>query len=179
MYELGLANLFIVKNATAIPQERITDTRLNSERCGIVACVLGDTDTTAYFTQLQAAVAAFTQQQAAAFTAWFSSLQSTLTENTAGNLMTLINRYRAGRTTVTLPAAGWQAVTGGYAQTASVSSVPENCVLLAAPVEASREAYLAADVHVSAASAGSVSFLSANLPTAALTVNLAVWGVES
>lgn len=52
VYELGLANLFIAKNSTAISQQRITDTRLDTERCGVVAQTVGDIDTSAFFTQL-------------------------------------------------------------------------------------------------------------------------------
>lgn len=52
VYEVGLANLFIAKASASIPQYRITDTRLNSERCGVVASIVGDTDTSAYYAQL-------------------------------------------------------------------------------------------------------------------------------
>ena len=56
-WELGLANLFIAKNTQTISQQRITDTRLDKDRCGVVAQTIGDLDTAPYFAQLAAAIA--------------------------------------------------------------------------------------------------------------------------
>lgn len=57
-WELGLANLFIAKNTQTISQQRITDTRLDPDRCGLVAAPMGSLDTAPYFSQLTAAIAA-------------------------------------------------------------------------------------------------------------------------
>ena len=58
-WELGLANLFVAKNVSTISQQRITDTRLDTARCGQVgAPVQPPFDTEAYFTQLEAAIRA-------------------------------------------------------------------------------------------------------------------------
>ena len=59
IYELRLANVFIAKNTTAISAERITDTRFNTEDCGIVTCNPDKVDTTAIFQQYQAALNKF------------------------------------------------------------------------------------------------------------------------
>ncbi len=56
IYELCLANVFISKNTTHISGEKITDTRLNSEVCGIVTSNPNPVDTTAIFNQYQAAL---------------------------------------------------------------------------------------------------------------------------
>ncbi len=56
VWELGLANLFIAKNVGTISQQRITDTRLDDTRCGLVAQTIGDLDTEPYYTQLQAII---------------------------------------------------------------------------------------------------------------------------
>ncbi|MCM1190751.1 MAG: hypothetical protein NC541_15860, partial [bacterium] len=56
IYELRLANVFIAKNTTAISTERITDTRLNQEDCGIVTSNPNPVDTTTIFTQYQSAL---------------------------------------------------------------------------------------------------------------------------
>lgn len=58
IWEIGLANIFVAKNTATISQQRITDTRLDPSRCGIVAQTIGDLDTSAYFAQLAAAIAA-------------------------------------------------------------------------------------------------------------------------
>ena len=47
VYEIGLANVRIEANSTAISQQNIVDTRLDDKRCGIVAAVLTDVDTSA------------------------------------------------------------------------------------------------------------------------------------
>lgn len=56
VYELRLANIFIAQNTATISAERITDTRLNSEDCGIVTSNPNPVDTTAIFNQYQAAL---------------------------------------------------------------------------------------------------------------------------
>lgn len=201
LWELGLANLFIAKGTTAIPQHRITDTRLDSERCGVVASIIGDTDTGAYYAQVQADLAGFraveqaafaawsgttkTAMEAwiateqAAFAAWFATVQSTLGSDVAGNLLNLINKYKARNATVTLAVADWVAGEGVYTQTKAVSIVPASCALHAAPAWATREAYNDVECGVSAAGAGSVTFTAMAVPTGAVTVNLSVSEVDA
>lgn len=59
IWELGLANLFVAKNVATISQQRITDTRLDTSRCGKVgAPVQPPFDTEAFFSQLEAAIQA-------------------------------------------------------------------------------------------------------------------------
>ncbi|MCE5343869.1 MAG: hypothetical protein LLF96_09875 [Eubacteriales bacterium] len=174
VYELGLANLMIAKNTTAVSQERITDTRLDSARCGVVACVLGDTDMTAFYAQIAAELAGFKAGREADFNAWFTGVQGILGEDEAGNLLNLINRYRAKVAAVSLPVSGWVASGAVYSQTLAVSIVPANCTLHAGPAEECREEYNAMDVHVFSASAGSVTFRASGLPAATLTANLSV-----
>lgn len=55
-WELGLANLRIAKNASAISQQYITDTRLDTSRCGMVAQTIGTLDTEPYYAQLAAMI---------------------------------------------------------------------------------------------------------------------------
>lgn len=55
IYELGLCDVFIPKYTEAIDQERITDTRLETDRCGVVV-PFAEIDTTTFYLQLQAAV---------------------------------------------------------------------------------------------------------------------------
>lgn len=58
IYELGIANVYVPKLTSNITQERITDTRFNTERCGI-APVLGEIDTQGLYEQYQASLDAF------------------------------------------------------------------------------------------------------------------------
>ena len=52
IYELGLADIFVAQGAYEIKEANITDTRLNTESCGIVNSIL-QADTTAIFNQYQ------------------------------------------------------------------------------------------------------------------------------
>lgn len=56
IYELGIADVFIAKNTTSITQQRITDTRMNDELCGIVVQAVEGIDTTTLFEQLQSQI---------------------------------------------------------------------------------------------------------------------------
>lgn len=55
VWELGIADIFVAKNTPDITQERITDTRMEDARCGIMTPLL-NVNTTQFFEQLQAAV---------------------------------------------------------------------------------------------------------------------------
>lgn len=55
VWEIGLCDIFIPKSSAAIAADRITDTRLETERCGAVTPLL-NVDTTTFFDQIQAAV---------------------------------------------------------------------------------------------------------------------------
>lgn len=57
-WEIGLANLFIARNTATISQQRITDTRLDTTRCGLVAQTVGELDTAPYFAQLMSQIEA-------------------------------------------------------------------------------------------------------------------------
>lgn len=57
IWELGLADITVAANSSTITQSSITDTRLDTERCGVVAQTIGSLDTAPYFAQLAAAIA--------------------------------------------------------------------------------------------------------------------------
>lgn len=55
VWELGLADVYIPKGATSINSSRVTDTRLETSRCGIVT-PFTTIDTTTFFNQIQIAI---------------------------------------------------------------------------------------------------------------------------
>ena len=87
--ELCVATIYVAAGATSIAQSVITDTRLNTTVCGI-ATMIGDLDTTTLYAQIEAALATFQSTQEAGFEAWFENVQETLSGDTAGNLLNLI-----------------------------------------------------------------------------------------
>lgn len=101
IYEIGLADVFITKRVATITNDKITDTRYESERCGIVSSV-SQWDTTTIYNQVQADLAEFksgeesdfetwSTQQMTAFTAWFETIQDILDENVAAHLQNEID----------------------------------------------------------------------------------------
>lgn len=145
IWELGLANLFISKNTTSIPQERITDTRLDTSRCGQVMTPLQTPDWAPYFAQLQAVIAAQAdagssqmEEWQAAFEAWFEHMKDQLSEDAAGHLQVQVDDAAAAaqaatsRTyTAVLPVSGWAgSASAGYTQTVSCEGMTADVVTL-------------------------------------------------
>ena len=116
VYEIALAEIHVAAGASAITQAVITDTRLDSSRCGVVASIIGDTDTSTYYAQIAADLAAFKAGREADFDAWFAGIVDILDTSTAGNLL---NRIQALETHVTVnsdaaPVLGTLAHNGEY-----------------------------------------------------------------
>ena len=118
IYEIGLADILIGANVIEVTQENITDLRLNTEFCGIVANQLQHVDTTTLFNQYQDWLKRVTkegeldlqtlkQNFANSFNTWFSELQYVLDGDVAGNLFNLIQKNIPRRKNITLLSTGW------------------------------------------------------------------------
>lgn len=81
VWELGLADIYL---PPAWTQEKgtVTDTRLDPNRCGIISSV-SEFDTTAFYTQMQDALAGYEIE----FSDWFNNIKGVLSSDVAGNLM--------------------------------------------------------------------------------------------
>lgn len=122
VYEMALAEVYVGAGVTEITQAKITDTRLDSSRCGVVASIIGDTDTSTYYAQIAADLAEFRAGREADFDAWYNTIVAVLDEATAGHLLNII-RYQSPITlTAVLPAAGWSAGPP-YSQSVSVEGL--------------------------------------------------------
>lgn len=95
VYELALADIYVGAGVTAITQSKITDQRLNTSLCGVVAAVVQQIDTAAFNAQLQAWFAEYQSLSAADFNAWFNGLQNVLDDNAATNLLNITNALDA------------------------------------------------------------------------------------
>ncbi len=102
IYEIGLADVRVNANVIEITQENITDLRLNTQLCGIVANQLQHVDTTTLFNQYQDWLKRVTGQAEINisnmktefennFNNWFQTVQTVLDGDVAGNLLNLIN----------------------------------------------------------------------------------------
>lgn len=85
IWELGLADIFVSKGSGAISKARITDTRYDTERCGIISSV-SQFDTATIYQQVQVDLAEFKEKEQADFLMWYEQMRSQLTEDAAGNL---------------------------------------------------------------------------------------------
>lgn len=94
-YDLKIAEVSIPAGTTVITNALITDTRLDKSVCGIVTSVIDQVDTTTFYNQIVADLAQFKSTQQADFEAWFESIKDILDDNTAGNLLNLINEHTA------------------------------------------------------------------------------------
>ena len=91
VYDLVIAEIYVGKGVTSIAAENITDTRLNSEVCGIVTQTVKTIDTTTLYNQLTAAFDAFMTSNETEFDAWFNNIKSQLEGDIAGNLQKQID----------------------------------------------------------------------------------------
>ena len=87
IWEIGLADLFIAKNSTIVSNQRITDTRYETERCGILSSI-SQFDTTTLYRQIQADLTSFKAEEQAEFLAWFGFIQNQFAEDTETALET-------------------------------------------------------------------------------------------
>lgn len=93
IYEIGLADIFVTKAVATITNEKITDTRMESARCGIVSSV-SEWDTTTIYQQIQGELAKFKSDEEVAFANWFDYMKDQLTEDAAGRLQTEVDDVR-------------------------------------------------------------------------------------
>lgn len=110
IYELSLAEVFIAKGTTSISQQRITDTRMNKDVCGVVINTLESIDPTTLFIQLQDQV-----------NRNIELIQSALDKTTAGLLQSQIdNRLIKKELTVNFLSNAWVVSASGKSFTQRV-----------------------------------------------------------
>ena len=97
IYELGIADILIDNGVISIIQSKITDTRLNTDLCGIVTQTVNEIDTNELYNKLQAYidergqdvalwVDTATTQWGIEFNTWFDTIKGILSGDIAGNL---------------------------------------------------------------------------------------------
>jgi hypothetical protein len=102
-YAIQLANIYTAPGSTRIVQSDITDTRLDTERCGAVSSI-SQFDTTNLYNQIQSDLASFKSTEQAEFQEWFENLQTVLDSNVAAHLQNEIdglNSSKANKSDIT------------------------------------------------------------------------------
>ena len=97
--ELKVAEVYVKAGTIKITQADITDTRLDKNVCGLVSQMVQSVDTSTLYRQIQSDLEKFNTEEKARFLQWFDGIKIILDENTAGNLLNLINS-KADKTTV-------------------------------------------------------------------------------
>lgn len=146
IYEIGLADIRVNANIIEIKQENITDLRLNTELCGIVAVPLQHVDTTTLFNQYQDWLENATEQGEedlqtsleqfeTEFNNWFATIQDTLDEDTAGALLNLINTKADKKKTynVTIDTT-WTGTEAPYTKTITVQGISSTDIVNMYPI---------------------------------------------
>ena len=90
IWDIVLADVRIRKNSSNVTQAQITDRRLDSELCGIVAGTIKEVDTTTLYNQIQSDLSQFKENEQAEFLEWFEKIKGQLGEDAAGNLQNQI-----------------------------------------------------------------------------------------
>lgn len=90
VYELGIADIYVAKNTGSVVQQRITDTRLENARCGVVM-PFASIDTTTFYAQIQAAIDEQIGELQAQTDRAVELAQSAIDGTTAGNLQNQID----------------------------------------------------------------------------------------
>lgn len=85
IYEIGLADVFITRGVATITDEKITDTRYDSSRCGVVSSI-SEFDTTSIYNQIQSDLASFKSNEETDFIEWVDTIKDILDSETAGHL---------------------------------------------------------------------------------------------
>lgn len=90
-HQLVIAQILVSAGVTTITQADITDTRADSELCGIVACAVEKYDFGQWSAQFRAEIAQFKGENLEAFTTWFNNIKGQLSTDAAGHLQNEID----------------------------------------------------------------------------------------
>lgn len=108
IYELGLADIFISKNSSVLSDSKITDTRYEADRCGVISSI-SEFDTETLNAQMnqwaleeREKILAWENEQQTDFTEWVEYLKTVLDESTAGHLQAEIDDLKKPATNETL-----------------------------------------------------------------------------
>ena len=94
IYQIVLAQIYIAAGATSITQTAITDTRSNTDLCGIVTGTVKEMDYSQFAAQFNAYYSEFKTSNKSDFDTWFNAMKNQLTTDAAGNLQTEIDTLK-------------------------------------------------------------------------------------
>lgn len=90
IWEICLALVYVPAHSSSVLDGNITDTRLDTEKCGYISSI-SEFDTTTLYKQIQSDLAYFREEEQARLMAWFNTFIDELTQDQAINLQNQIN----------------------------------------------------------------------------------------
>lgn len=113
VYEICLANVLVNKNATAITQSNITDTRANNGVCGWITGLIEQVDTTTLFNQYEDAQNTFINEKTTEYNNWEATQQNNFDSwfNDVQNNVKATSLYREYQAVYTTSKANEQVIT--------------------------------------------------------------------
>ena len=160
--EYCLAYVYIKAGATAITAADIEDTRANESLCGWVTGLIEQLSSKTLFEQFKAI-----------FDEWFNSLQDLINTDTETMLVAAL----PVSITVTLPASGWVAGSGGYTCEATVIGMTATKTVMVQPTTDSVTKYSAAEIRCTAQGVNKLTFSAVTAPTEEVKVSVVHMGV--
>ena len=159
--EYCLAYVYIKAGATAITAADIEDTRANESLCGWVTGLIEQLSSKTLFEQFKAI-----------FDEWFNGLQNLINADTETMLVAAL----PVSITVTLPASGWVAGTGGYTCEATVIGMTATKTVMVQPTTDSVTKYSAAEIRCTAQGVNKLTFSAVTAPTEEVKVSVVHMG---
>lgn len=159
--EYALAEVYVAKQAKAVTQANITDTRPDTTRCGWATGLIQQVDTSTLFAQWQAAYKEQFDENTDAFNTWWASVRTILqNDESAAAQILLLEQDKADRvqSIAELPASGWTLTDGYYYQTYYDPNIEINDVVIVAAAPGSIDTWARWGVVCTAQAAGSLTF---------------------
>lgn len=124
-WDLCVAQIMVGHGVTSITQSAITDTRMDTDLCGIVHAAVDQIDTKTLYLQIQTDLAEFKGVSQTEFDEWFESIKDKLSGDVAASLQLQIeeiNSRLSGSYKATFLLDDWQEANGKYSQTVAVQA---------------------------------------------------------
>lgn len=161
--EYALAEIYVPKQATAITQSNITDTRPDTDRCGWTTGLINQVDTSTLFLQWQAAYEEQYEVFQNEFSTWWAEIRNILADDeSAAAQILLLQQEKADKKALTasLLSIWWSKSGSYYYQTFSDESIGANDIIIVSPIPGHTDIWGENGVVCTEQADGSLTFIS-------------------
>ena len=186
VWEICLATIRITEGATSVSQSMITDTRTNSNLCGIVAATMTEVDTDRFYAQVQSdletfrtgeqtTMSTFFADRRREFDTWFADVKNILNDSAATKLTAqLMEKASVNSEIVSISPSRWTGENGKYSQriSCSIAKNEESNVYVVSPVPTSIDEYSDCGIYASEYGDAYIIFSAKDKPDNTLMANV-------